>query len=239
MSLTLTERVFSVLNMRSVVMQTVALGVVGLALFCMLLFVPAGTVDYWQAWVFLAVFAVSTWIPSIYLLRTNPVALRRRMRGGPTAETRPVQKIIISVSLLSMVAMIVLSALDHRFGWSHVPAAVSVLGDALVVIGLGIAMVVVIQNSHAAATVRVEADQKLVSTGLYGLVRHPMYVGNLVMMIGIPLALGSYWGLLIVIPGVVVLALRIHDEEQLLQQQLAGYREYTQQVRYRLVPYVW
>ena len=98
---------------------------------------------------------------------------------------------------------------------------------------------VVIQNSYAAATVRVEAGQKVVSTGLYGLVRHPMYAGNVIMMVGIPLALGSYWGLVFVMPGLIVLALRIRDEEKLLEEELNGYREYTQKVRYRLVPCMW
>ena len=204
-----------------------------------MLFLPAWTFDYWQAWVFLAVFAVSTWVPSLYLLRTNPAALQRRMHGGPTAETRPVQKVIISFALVSMVGMILLSVLDHRFGWSVVPAAVCLIGDALVVIGLGIAVVAVIQNSYAAATIRVEDEQNVTSAGLYGLVRHPMYVGNIVLMLGVPLALGSYWGLVFVIVGVPVLMLRILDEESMLDQQLAGYREYTQRVRYRLVPGVW
>ncbi len=98
---------------------------------------------------------------------------------------------------------------------------------------------VVIQNSYAAATVQVEGDQKIISTGLYGMVRHPMYTGNVIMMVGIPLALGSYWGLLFVIPGAIVLALRIRDEETLLQEELDGYRDYTQKVRYRLVPCMW
>ena len=204
-----------------------------------MLFLPAWTFDYWQAWVFLAVFAVSTWVPSLYLLRTNPAALQRRMRGGPTAETRPIQKVIISLALVSMVAMTVVSVLDHRFGWSAVPTAVCLIGDAMVVIGLGIATLVVIQNSYAAATIRVEDEQNVTSTGLYRLVRHPMYVGTVVLMAGVPLALGSYWGLVLVIPGVIVLVLRILDEETLLEQQLAGYREYTQRVRYRLVPGVW
>ena len=204
-----------------------------------MLFLPAWTFDYWQAWVFLAVFAVSTWVPSLYLLRTNPAALQRRMRGGPTAETRPIQKVIISVALVSMVAMTVVSVLDHRFGWSAVPTAVCLIGDALVVIGLGIATLVVIQNSYAAATIRVEDEQNVISTGLYRLVRHPMYIGTVVLMAGVPLALGSYWGLAFVIPGVIVLVLRILDEETLLEQKLAGYREYTQRVRYRLVPGVW
>jgi protein-S-isoprenylcysteine O-methyltransferase Ste14 len=116
---------------------------------------------------------------------------------------------------------------------------VSVVGDALVAIGLGVAMLAVIQNSYAAANITVEGNQHVVSTGLYGLVRHPMYVGNLIMMAGIPLALGSYWGLAVVIPGLLVLVIRVLDEEKLLAQELAGYREYTQKVLYRLVSYVW
>src|ERR1700758_1316627 len=207
--------------------------------FGLMLFLAAGTFNYWQAWVFLVVFALSTWIPSSYLLRKNPVALERRMRAGPTAETRMVQKVLIAGWLLSLAAMFVVSALDHRFGWSPVPTAISLVGDVLVAVGLGVMMLVVIQNSHAAATVRVEAGQKLISTGLYGIVRHPMYTGNVIMMIGIPLALGSYWGLVFVIPGLIVLPLRIRDEEKRLQEELDGCREYTQKVRYRLVPCMW
>jgi len=203
------------------------------------LFLAAGTFNYWQGWVLLVVAAVSTSIPTGYLLLTNPVALQRRMRAGPTAETRMAQKVLISGWYSSLAAMFLVSALDHRFGWSSVPTAISLVGDVLVAVALGSAMLVVIQNSHAAATVRVEAGQKVISTGLYGLVRHPMYTGNVIMMVGIPLALGSYWGLVFVIPGVIVLALRIRDEEKLLQEELDGYREYTQTVRYRLVPCMW
>jgi protein-S-isoprenylcysteine O-methyltransferase Ste14 len=220
-------------------LRAAGLSVVGFVVFCVMLFLPAGTFNYWQAWVFLAVFAVSTWIPSIYLLRTNPAALDRRMRAGPAAETRTVQKIVIAVAFVSAPATIVLSVLDHRFGWSSVPTAVSLAGDVLVAIGLGIAMLVVIQNSYAAANIRVEAEQQVVSTGLYGIVRHPMYVGNIILMVGVPLALGSYWGLVFLIPGVVVLAVRILDEEKALTDELAGYREYMQRVRFRLLPYVW
>jgi protein-S-isoprenylcysteine O-methyltransferase Ste14 len=135
--------------------------------------------------------------------------------------------------------MVVVSVLDHRFGWSPVPPAICLVGDVLVAVGLGVVAVVVIQNSYAAATVRVEAGQKVVSTGLYGLVRHPMYTGNVIMMVGIPLALGSYWGLLFVVPCVMVLASRIRDEEKLLQKELDGYGEYTQKVCYRMVPGMW
>ncbi len=149
------------------------------------------------------------------------------------------QRVVISVIYICFPAMFIISALDHRFGWAPASAAVSVIGDVLVALGLGLAMLVVIQNAYAAANVTVESDQTLVSGGVYGLVRHPMYTGNVILMLGIPLALGSYWGLGFVIPGIVVLVLRIRDEERMLEQELSGYREYEQQVHYRLLPYVW
>ena len=219
--------------------QTAVASVFGLVFFGLALFLPAGTFNYWQAWVFIAVFTVATAVPNIYLAVRNPAALQRRLRAGPTAETRPIQKIAVSGTVLAVVVMLVVSALDHRFGWSEVPLAVIVAGNVLVAVGLVIAELVVIQNSYASANITVEADQKLVSTGLYGLVRHPMYAGALIMMVGTPLALDSYWGLVAIIPGLIVLALRIADEETMLRQELAGYRDYIQKVHFRLVPYVW
>ena len=219
--------------------RATAAGVYGLAVLGLILFLPAGTLNYWQAWVFIAVVMVATIFPSIYIARTNPAALQRRMHGGPRAEARTLQKIVITGALLGLFAMLAFSAFDHRMGWSSVPAWVCLLGDVLVAAGLGIAMLVVIQNGYAAATVTVETGQNVVSGGVYKFVRHPMYVGNVVMMLGVPLALGSYWGLFFVFPGVVVLSFRILDEEKLLTQELPGYREYAQQVRYRMVPCVW
>jgi len=224
-------------------MKTLVKGAVsaalGLVAFGLMLFLPAGTFHYWQAWVFLAVFAFYTWIPSVYLVRKNPAALERRMHAGPLAETRTLQQIVSTVVFICFPAMLVVSALDHRFGWSPVPTTVTVVGDILVAVGLGVAMLVVAQNGYAAANITVESGQTLVSTGLYGLVRHPMYSGSVIMMVGVPLALDSYWGLVFVIPALVALALRIRDEEELLRQQLSGYSEYEQQVHYRLVPFVW
>jgi protein-S-isoprenylcysteine O-methyltransferase Ste14 len=212
---------------------------IGLVAFILMVFVPAGTFDYWRGWAFIAVFAAATLIPSVYLAVNNPDALRRRMQAGPGAESRPLQKVIIAVAFVSVVSMIVVSALDFRFGWSAVPAAVSVLGLVLVAAGLTVAMLVTIQNGYAAANITVETGQQLASTGWYGFVRHPMYFGNVILMVGVPLALGSYWGLLSLLVGLAVLALRINDEEALLKQDLAGYREYMDKVHYRLMPYVW
>ncbi|OBI90219.1 isoprenylcysteine carboxylmethyltransferase family protein [Mycobacterium sp. 1245805.9] len=216
-----------------------ASSIFGTAATCLILFGPAGTFHYWQAWVFLAVFTVASLGPTIYLAKVNPAALQRRMHAGPRAETRAAQKVIITSSFLILFVMMAFSALDHRMGWSTVPVWLCLFGDVLVAAGLGIAMLVIIQNSYAAATVTVEAGQKVASDGVYKLVRHPMYVGNVIMMVGMPLALGSYWGLLFVIPGIAVLVFRILDEEKLLIQDLPGYRDYAQHVRYRLVPNVW
>jgi protein-S-isoprenylcysteine O-methyltransferase Ste14 len=182
---------------------------------------------------------VTSFGPSVYWALRRPDILRRRMRSGPTAETRPVQKIATVGIAVMVLAVLVLSALDHRFGWSQVPTPIVIVGDVLVAVGLGLSMLVVQQNNYAAATITVEAEQPVVDTGLYGLVRHPMYAGALIMMVGMPLALDSYWGLVTVVPGVAVLLLRIDDEEKMLRQELAGYDEYTHKVHYRLVPGVW
>lgn len=221
------------------VLQTIASGVFGLALFAVTLFWPAGTFHYWQAWVFIAVFMATTVVPSIYLAVRDPAALQRRLHGGPTAETRIVQKIIIWAVTGSAFAAFVLSALDHRFGWSSVPTAVVILGNVLVAVGLILAQAVVFQNSFAGASIQVEDDQPLVSTGLYGLVRHPMYFGAVLMMFGTPLALGSYWALLVSIVSIPIFGARIADEEKMLRAELDGYDEYMQKVPYRLLPYVW
>jgi protein-S-isoprenylcysteine O-methyltransferase Ste14 len=220
-------------------LQAVGYGFTIVVVLGLLSFWPAGTFDYWQAWVFLAVYAVTAVVPSIYWGVTNPTVLRRRLHGGPVAETRIMQKLAVTGLFVTFAVLIVVSALDHRFGWSTPPTAVSVVGDVLVAAGLGVGILTVAQNSYAAANITVEAEQHVISTGLYGFVRHPMYLAGVIMMVGIPLALGSYWGLVGVVLGVLVVALRIDDEENMLEHELAGYLEYTQKVRSRLVPFVW
>lgn len=220
-------------------LRTVIQSVIGLAAFAALLFVPAGTVNYWQGWVFLAVVTATSMGPYLHLSHIDPAAVARRRRAGPIAETRMVQKFAVAGIILAIGALLPISAFDHRFGWSSVPAAVSVIGNVLVAIGMGLAMLVIYQNRYASANITIETDQPLVTTGLYGLVRHPMYSASVIMTIGIPLALGSYWGLLGVFPTIALLAIRITDEEQMLVDELAGYRQYREQVRYRLLPFIW
>lgn len=217
-------------------LKMLATSVLGLAAYGALMFVPAGTLDYWQAWLVLAVTVVSSWIMSIYFLRKDPAVLQRRQL---TPESRPLQRLLMSIAFACWGAMLVVSALDHRFGWSGVPTAVSLAGAVLLAAGLNGITLVLVQNSHAATTIRVEDSQTLISGGLYGMVRHPMYTCNAFIMVGSPLALGSYWGLAFVVPIVLIFALRIHDEESLLRDELDGYRQYMQRVPSRLVPGVW
>ena len=211
----------------------------GMTVFALLIFVPAGTIDYWQGWVFLAIFAVVSTVPSVYLNRVDPAAIARRRKAGPGAETRLVQKMVMTAITVSFAVLLVVSGLDYRFGWSKVPTAVSIAGDVMVAAGLGVSLLVVFQNRYAAATITVEDGQPLASTGLYAVVRHPMYAASVVMMIGMPLALGSYWALLVVAVGVALLIVRILDEEKLLTERLPGYRDYMTEVRDRLVPRIW
>jgi protein-S-isoprenylcysteine O-methyltransferase Ste14 len=205
----------------------------------LLVFVPAGTVRYWQAWVYLSIFTGASILTTLYLIRHDPVLLERRMKGGPTAEKQPTQKLIMLGASVGFVGLLVVSALDVRFGWSVVPLGAVLFGDALVIAGFYFISIVYRENTFTSATIEVAKDQKVISTGPYAVVRHPMYAGALLYLLGTPLALGSYWGL--VVFGVVLplLLWRLFDEERFLCRNLPGYTEYRKRVRHRLVPFVW
>jgi protein-S-isoprenylcysteine O-methyltransferase Ste14 len=220
-------------------LRTARAAVLGLLGLGVIVFGSAGTLDYWQGWAFIVVFTVSTNAIGIYLALRNPTLLKRRMKAGPTAETRPLQKAIISLAFVGMVALVIVSALDHRFGWSQVPAWIAVVGNALVALGLMIDLRVFRENSYGASTIETMQGQTVISTGPYALMRHPMYVGVLVLLLGVPLALGSYWGLLFMLLNVPILVLRILDEEKMLAADLDDYAAYMRTVRYRLVPGIW
>jgi len=211
----------------------------GVIVMAALLFIPAWTFDYWQAWAFMAVFVGASSVITVYLARHDPKLLERRMNAGPMAEQEKSQKIIMLFALLGFIALLVFPALDHRLGWSPVSPYLSVIGDALVALGFLLVYFVIRENSYAAATIQIAEDQKVISTGPYALVRHPMYAGALPLLIGIPLALGSWWGLFGLALIVPTLVWRLLDEEKFLHKNLPGYTEYTQKVRYRLIPHVW
>jgi protein-S-isoprenylcysteine O-methyltransferase Ste14 len=223
---TLTKRAFRALLVLVVVMAA-------------LLFIPAGTLDYWQAWIFLTVYVALSVAITLHLAKKDPRLLERRMRGGPFAEKRISQKIIMTVTSLGFFGLIVVPAFDHRFGWSHLPPPVALAGDVLMALGWLAVFFVFRENTFTSATIELAPDQRVISTGPYALVRHPMYAGALVMLLGIPIALGSWWGVLVIVAILPALIFRLIDEEKFLARNLPGYQEYQAKVRYRLIPGVW
>jgi protein-S-isoprenylcysteine O-methyltransferase Ste14 len=204
-----------------------------------LLFLPAGTIHYWQAWAFLAVFVGLVLGLTVDMMKKDPKLLERRLRSGPVVEKRGIQKIVQTIALIAFVALVIVPALDHRFEWSTVPLPVVLAGDVLVMTGVLAILFVFKENSFASAVIEVDPEQRVISTGPYAFVRHPMYLGALIMLFGAPLALGSWWGLWALIPITAVIVVRLLDEEGFLTKNLAGYAEYQRQVRYRLVPFLW
>ena len=176
---------------------------------------------------------------TLYLMKKDPKLLERRMRGGPVAEKEMSQKIIQTLTAIMFIAMLVAPALDHRFGWSEVPLYVAMAGDVFVTVGFLIIFLVYKENTFASATIEIAPDQKVISTGLYALVRHPMYMGAFFLLVGLPLSLGSLWGLFVIVLMLPALIWRLINEEKFLVKNLPGYTEYQNTVRYRLVPFIW
>jgi protein-S-isoprenylcysteine O-methyltransferase Ste14 len=204
-----------------------------------MIFIAAGTLDYWQAWLFLACYFAASLVVSLWLTRHDPALLQRRMRGGPFAEGERSQKIIMSITSLAFVALLVVPGLDRRYGWSDAPDWIAILGDVLLLTGWFGILAVFRANSYAAATIQVESGQTVISTGPYGVVRHPMYAAALVMFLGIPIALASWWGALVILVALPALAWRLLDEERVLLRDLNGYGDYRRKVRWRLIPLIW
>jgi protein-S-isoprenylcysteine O-methyltransferase Ste14 len=205
----------------------------------LLLFAPAGSLRFIEGWIFLALFSGSSLAITIYLAKKDPVLLTRRIQAGPVAEKEWNQKIIQGVASVAFVSTIIVPAFDHRFGWSHAPLPALIAGDLLVAVGFLIVFLVFRENTFTSAAIEVSAEQRVIDTGPYSVVRHPMYAGGLVLVAGIPLALGSVVGLVTFPPFAAVIALRLLNEERFLAEYLAGYAAYREKVRHRLVPGVW
>jgi protein-S-isoprenylcysteine O-methyltransferase Ste14 len=216
--------------------RTIRAGVRGLVVLAILIFLPAGTLRYWHGWAFLTTFTVCSTALTVYMALYDEKLLERRLRAGPRAETETSQKIIMALVMLGFAAYLVFPVLDHRFGWSPVPPYVSIIGDGLIALGYLFILFVLRENSYAASTIQIADDHRVVSTGPYALVRHPMYGGALFLVIGMPLALDSWYGLFGILILLPVLIWRLLDEERFLTKNLEGYAEYASNVRWRLIP---
>jgi len=193
---------------------------------------------FWQAWVYLGVSFTAGLTLIAYLRYTDPALLKRRLRG-PGAEQETSQKLIQLAAAIVVTGTIVLASLDRRFEWSHAPLSATPVGFALLVASYLVIFLAFRANTFAGANIGVEPGQHVVSTGPYAVVRHPYYAGLLLSVLATPLALGSWWGLLLLVPMAFVLAARVQYEERFLTQNLPGYEEYCRRVRYRLVPWAW
>ncbi|MBO0798019.1 MAG: isoprenylcysteine carboxylmethyltransferase family protein [Blastocatellia bacterium] len=209
--------------------------VVSFVLIGIVLFFAAGTIKYWQAWVYLGVGGISSVLLTLFIIK-DPILLENRTRFGPAAEKRAVQKVIVLCTVIPVIATFVIPGLDHRFGWSKVPWWLSLAGNLLIIAGMWMIFRVFKENSFGSATIEIANGQRVISTGPYAIVRNPMYASAAFYFIGMSLALGSYWGLIASVLTILGLVWRLLDEEKFLAQNLPGYTEYCAKVRWRLIP---
>ncbi len=208
----------------------------GVLLTALLLFLPAGTLHWWNAWLLMAVLFVPMLIAGLVMLFKAPELLRRRLNAK---ERQTEQKGVIAWSGLLFIASFLLAGFGFRFGWYMLPRAWCLLSAGVFLLGYALFGEVLRENEYLSRTVEVTEGQRVVSTGLYGVVRHPMYFATLLMFLSMPLILGSVYGFLVMLAYLPVLAARIRGEEALLERELKGYSEYKQKVRYRLIPHIW
>lgn len=225
--------------MRNLLVKTLAGFAFLMAMLGIAIFLPAGSLNFWQAWIYLANWAVCVILITAYLIKNDQELLAGRIKSGAAAETRTSQKIIQSLASLFFLGLFVVPGLDYRFGWSHVPPVLSLVADGGVALGFLIVFLTFKENSYTRGTIEVSENQQVITSGPYRFVRHPMYAGALFMLIVTPLALGSWVALPLAVPMILIIAIRLLDEEVFLRKNLTGYLEYCRSVRYHLLPYVW
>ncbi len=225
--------------MSSLIVKTIAGFLFLMFVLALALFIPAGSLSYWQAWVYLAVFAICTILITLYLVKNDRELLAGRVQAGPVAETQRSQQVLQSLASLFFIGLFVVPGLDYRFDWSHVPPVISLIADGLVALGFFFVFLVFRENSYTRGTIEVSAGQKVITTGPYAVVRHPMYSGAMLLLVFTPIALGSWVAVPFCIPLILVIIARLLDEERFLTANLPGYSEYCQKVRYHLVPMIW
>ena len=217
-------------------LRTLAAFLLGLLITSAMLFLPAGTLDYPGAWLFMALLFTPILIMGIVLMVKNPELLRKRLAMKEREKT---QQGVVAISGLLLIASFLVAGFDYRFGWSHVSNGIVIVASVMLLIAYALYAEVLRENVYLSRVIEVQEGQRVIDTGFYAIVRHPMYSAVSLLYLSIPLVLGSWWALLVMSPCVLLLAARIKNEEQVLRQDLPGYIEYTQRVRYRMIPLVW
>ena len=208
----------------------------GLLIVGLLLFIPAGTIAYWQAWLLIIILFVPMFIAGLILMKKNPDLLRKRLN---VKEEQTEQKEVIVLSGLMFLAAFILAGLNYRFDWFVLPAAVSIAAAVVFQLAYALYAEVLRENTYLSRTVEVQENQKVIDTGLYGIVRHPMYMTTLFLFLAMPLVLGSPLSFVIMLAYIPIIAKRMRNEEQVLEEGLEGYTGYKQRVRYKVIPFVW
>ena len=221
---------------RRLFFQALAKFILGLLLIGLLLFLPAGTLEYWQAWLFIGILFVPMFIAGVVLMIRQPELLRKRLDAK---EQQQEQKWVVALSGLMFIAVFVVAGLSRRFGWYMLPDWAVYAATALFLAAYALYAEVMRENIWLSRTIEVQENQQVVSTGLYGIVRHPMYAATLLLFLTMPLVLASPWSFAIMLLYIPIIALRIRNEEQVLERDLKGYKEYKQQVRYKVIPLIW
>ena len=220
----------------SLFFQALTKFVFGLLLVGLLLFLPAGTFAYWQAWLFIGILFVPMFIAGIVLIVRQPELLRKRLDAK---EQQQEQKWVVALSGLMFIAVFVVAGLSHRFCWYMLPDWAVFVATVVFLAAYALYAEVMRENVWLSRTIEVQENQQVVSTGLYGIVRHPMYSATLLLFLSMPLVLASPWSFAIMLLYIPIIALRIRNEEQVLERELIGYAEYKQRVRYKVIPFIW
>ena len=210
--------------------------VLGIVLVMLLVFIPAGTLSYFNGWLFIGLLFIPMFIFGIYLFFKKPELLRRRLNNK---EKEGTQKFVVLISALLFIGGFIVCGLDYRYEFSKLPDYIVIIGSVLLLIGYALYIEVMRENEYLLRTIEIEKEQKVVDTGLYGLVRHPMYLSVILLFLSFPLVLGSLYGFYIFLIFPLVLIIRIRNEEKILVKELKGYSKYKLKVKYKLIPFIW
>ena len=208
----------------------------GLLLVGVLLFIPAGSLKYWQAWLLICILFIPMFIAGLIMMKTSPELLRKRLNAR---EEEGEQKEVVLFSGLMFLAAFVLAGFNWRFGWIPLPKAVSYIAAVVFLLAYALYAQVLRENEYLSRTIEVQENQRVIDTGLYGIVRHPMYMSTVFLFLSMPLVLGSLLSFVIMLAYIPIIAKRIRNEEKVLEEGLKGYREYKNKVRYKVIPFIW
>lgn len=208
----------------------------GLVLVGLIIFLPAGTLKFGLGWLFIGLLFVPVLILGIILFFKAPDLLEKRL---DTKEKESTQKVIVALSGIAFLAGFIVAGLDFRFGWSHIPRLIIIIASILFLIAYGLYAEVMRENAYLSRTVKVQENQKVIDTGLYGTVRHPMYMATILLFLMIPIILGSWYSFVIFLHYPIIIVIRIKNEEKILEEGLEGYKEYKEKVKYRIIPFIW